>query len=153
MIVEKIISGAQTGVDRAGLDFAIEYGIEHGGYCPKGRKAEDGRIPDKYTLIETASSGYSKRTEKNLTEADGTLILYIGKITGGTLLTANLCKNKNKPFFIRDLDNLNKNDVKIKFNQWLKENNIKVLNIAGSRESKSPIYKKAKEFLKLLFGV
>ena len=79
MEVKKIISGGQTGVDRAGLDFAIENQIPHGGYCPKGRRSEDGKIPDNYNLIETATSNYKERTEKNLIELDGTLIINNSK--------------------------------------------------------------------------
>jgi len=85
MEVKKIISGGQTGVDRAGLDFAIENRVPHSGYCPKGRISEDGKISGSYNLIETATSNYKERTEKNLIESDGTLIINKGKLSGGTL--------------------------------------------------------------------
>jgi hypothetical protein len=85
-MLQKIVSGGQTGVDRAGLDAAMEAGIPIGGYCPKGRLAEDGTVPDMYPLIELTKGGYKARTEKNVVESDGTLILNIGKLTGGIKL-------------------------------------------------------------------
>ncbi len=151
MNVKKIISGGQTGVDRAGLDFAIETGIEHGGYCPKGRRAEDGRIPAKYNLIETESADYEERTERNLTESDGTLIMYIGKMRGGTLLTSALCRKEGKPCLIIDLNHLTEGTAR-DFTKWLMDNGIRVLNIAGGRESVVPIYSKAMECLRFLFS-
>ena len=93
----KILSGGQTGVDRAALDYAIENNINHGGYCPRGRKAEDGRIPSKYNLKETSTSEYSERTEKNLTETDGTLIIIYGNLLGGSKVTFELCNKLIKP--------------------------------------------------------
>jgi len=146
MEVKKIISGGQTRVDRAGLDFAIENRIPHGGYCPKGRKAEDGKISDNYNLIETATSNYKERTEKNLIESDGTLIINKGELSGGTLLTANLCKKHKKPLFIVDLSNTTEK-TKEEFNSWVKDNNIETLNIVGPRESKSQLYLQAKDYL------
>ena len=82
-MLKKIISGGQTGADRAGLDVALDAGFPCGGWCPKGRKAEDGRIPDKYPLTETGSADYLKRTEKNVVDADGTVIFTFGMPTGG----------------------------------------------------------------------
>lgn len=87
MSLKVIISGGQTGADRAGLDAAMEAGFSVGGYCPKGRLAEDGRVPDHYPLIELTKGGYPARTEKNVVESDGTLILNIGKLSGGTKYT------------------------------------------------------------------
>ena len=78
----KIISGGQTGADRGGLDAAMDLGIEHGGWCPKGRRAEDGRIPDRYTLEETTSTDYTVRTEKNVEWADGTVVFTFGAPQG-----------------------------------------------------------------------
>ncbi|MCD6446738.1 MAG: putative molybdenum carrier protein, partial [Candidatus Marinimicrobia bacterium] len=83
----KIISGGQTGADRAGLDAAMELNIPVGGWCPKGRKSEDGPIDNKYPLQETTSGDYRVRTERNVKESDGTLIFTLGKPTGGTALT------------------------------------------------------------------
>lgn len=88
----KIISGGQTGVDRAALDAALQLGIPCGGWCPKGRKAKDGPIPDRYPLKETESGSYPVRTEMNVRDSDGTLILTWGRPTGGTALTVRLAR-------------------------------------------------------------
>ncbi|MCX5912053.1 MAG: putative molybdenum carrier protein, partial [Deltaproteobacteria bacterium] len=102
IIFSKIISGGQTGVNRAALDVAIEFGIPCGGWCPKGRKAEDGPIDPKYSLKETKSQEYQFRTEANVIEADGTLILTIGKPTGGTAYTAQMAFKYRKPHLVVD---------------------------------------------------
>jgi hypothetical protein len=136
MIPQRIISGGQTGVDRAALDFAIERGFEHGGYCPKGRRAEDGIIPLHYNLTESDSADYADRTEKNVEAADGTLILHRGPFTGGTQFTVELCRVKEKPLFLIDMDN--PADRTAAFRTWLKKNNIRTLNVAGPRESQKP---------------
>ena len=130
----KILSGGQTGVDRAALDYAIENNINHGGYCPKGRKSEDGRIPDKYNLKETSTSEYSERTEKNLTETDGTLIVIYGNLTGGSKLTFDLCNKLKKPVYVVDAS-LEIEKVISEFKRWFLKHNIKRLNIAGPRAS------------------
>lgn len=148
---KKIISGGQTGVDRAALDYAIENKIPHGGYCPKGRLAEDGPLPQCYQLTETKSPHYEERTEKNVLESDGTLILDYGELAGGTLFTANLCQKHKKPLLIIDLGgDFQKSQQR--FHSWLEENNIETLNVAGSRESKHPVHDKAKACLKQLFN-
>ena len=91
LMIRKIISGGQTGADRAGLDFAIEAGLEHGGYVPKGRKAEDGRIDDRYNLVELTTSSYPARTRRNIKKRDGTLIFSLERVlSGGTKLTLEL---------------------------------------------------------------
>ena len=87
-MLDKIISGGQTGVDRAALDVALALGLAVGGGCPKGRRAEDGIIPDRYPLTETPEPNYEARTRRNVEDADGTLILNRGKLDGGTALTA-----------------------------------------------------------------
>mgnify|MGYP000345312315 CR=1 FL=1 len=135
MILEKVISGGQTGVDRAGLDAAIEAGINVGGYCPKGRLAEDGTVPDRYPLIEMAVSEYPARTEKNVIESDGTLILNIGSLTGGTKLTLYSARKHSKPFLVLQLDMAaHPNTIR----SWIKEDGIRIMNITGPRESKNP---------------
>lgn len=139
----KIISGGQTGVDRAALDFALESGLPCGGWCPKGRIAEDGTISEKYPLKETPLKDYNQRTEWNVRDSDGTLILSFGKPSGGTLLTIELAKALKKPLLILDL----KTATEIaSFKLWLQKNNIAILNIAGPRESLAPgdIYRLAK---------
>lgn len=131
----KIISGGQTGVDRAALDVALHLGMSCGGYCPKGRKSEDGVIPEKYPLTETDTDNYAERTELNVKTGDGTLILIAGTADRGTRLTAELCMRYHKPFLLMNLADENQTpDIR----QWLVENNIKILNVAGNRESSSP---------------
>jgi hypothetical protein len=147
--VEKIISGGQTGVDRAALDIALELGIPCGGWCPKGRKSEDGPIPNRYPLRETGSASYPVRTAKNVQESDGTLVLTMGPPMGGTALTIKLAKEKRKPFLVFDLKN---GGAPLFFRNWLLTNQIKILNIAGPRESEWPgVYRQASEFLRALF--
>ncbi|MDD5455346.1 MAG: putative molybdenum carrier protein [Candidatus Ratteibacteria bacterium] len=160
--LKKIVSGAQTGVDRAALDVALKYKIKCGGWCPKGRIAEDGIIPAHYSLKETPSPEYAVRTEWNVRDSDGTLILNRGKLNGGTAFTVECAKKYKKHFLILDLPThhvgcgVSKKDktglVSFGYNLivrgWIMANDIRVLNVAGPRESKSPgIYKTAKKFL------
>ena len=105
-MIEKIISGGQTGADRAALDVAIEMVIPHGGWIPKGRKAEDGRLPDKYRLQETKTINYPQRTELKIVDSDGTLIISHGKLTGGSLLTQTLSKKHGKACIHIDLNEI-----------------------------------------------
>ena len=141
----KIISGGQTGVDRAALDFALSNKIECGGWCPKGRKSEDGNIPAIYPLKETETASYTERTKKNIEESDGTLILFANKLDRGTQLTYELCKSYAKPFLVLKL--AEKSDLK-KFKDWMVNNRIKTLNIAGPRESNEPgVYQFVLNFL------
>ncbi|WP_084153998.1 putative molybdenum carrier protein [Maridesulfovibrio frigidus] len=129
-----IISGGQTGVDRGALDAAIHLGIPHGGWCPGGRKAEDGKIPAKYKLSEMAASQYWKRTEQNVLDSDGTLV-FPGKLKSkGTALTIRLAKKHNKPLAVIPIDSPATDSTLL---AWLKATQIKVLNIAGPRESGS----------------
>ena len=146
---DKIVSGGQTGVDRAALDVALELGIPCGGWCPKRRRAEDGRIPQRYRLKETASTSYPVRTEMNVSDSDGTLILTWGPPTGGTATTLKLAKKFKKPYLVV---NLSKNHDPLFVIEWTKTNKIKVLNVAGPRESKTPgIHDEAVEFLWKVF--
>ena len=133
--VEKIISGGQTGVDRAALGAAIELGIQRGGWCPKGRKAEDGVIPDHYPLQETSSASYPVRTEKNVKDSDGTLIPTIEPVTGEIALTPKVARKLRKPHLVIDLS---KEPDPNAVRNWGQEYSIKVLNVAGPRESKTP---------------
>ena len=146
MKISKIISGGQTGVDRAALDAAISLGLEHGGFCPKGRVTEDGIIPVEYKMDELDTEEYSVRTMKNVQCSDGTFILHQGEITGGTALTDEFCKIKKKPFLIINILDEFK-EIRVNFNRWLETNNITILNVAGPRESERQIYKKAKDLL------
>ncbi|MCX5783495.1 MAG: putative molybdenum carrier protein, partial [Elusimicrobia bacterium] len=107
-IPARIVSGGQTGVDRAGLDAAMSAGIKVGGYVPRGRLAEDGRVPQKYPLTETASAQYCERTLLNVKNSDATLILYLEKLSGGTLFTYRSCLQNHKPVLCVDISqNLN----------------------------------------------
>ena len=147
-VPQKIISGAQTGVDRAALDVALELGIPCGGWCPKGRRAEDGPIPDKYPMQETGASNYTKRTKLNVLDSDGTLIINRGELDGGTAHTVRLAEKMAKPCLVIQLED--QPDLK-KITNWLTQNDIKTLNIAGPREDKRPgIYKQTISLLKKL---
>jgi len=148
--ITAIISGGQTGVDRAALDFAISNKIPCGGWCPKGRRSDDGRIPEKYPLRETGSPEYAVRTRKNIQSSDGTLIIAKnGIIDRGTRLTQELCKKLHKPCLIAGMSEQEKQE----FARWLLDYNIRTLNIAGCRESSQPgIYEYAMKVLKFLFG-
>ncbi len=137
--IKKIISGGQTGVDRAALDVAIALKIPHGGYCPKKRKAEDGIIPLHYHLQETDSSDYTERTQKNVLAADGTLIILQKPPSGGTLLTINTARQCKKPCLIVDLS---KEPFIGNIAEWINKHHIQILNVAGPRESQnSGIYR------------
>ncbi len=145
-LLEKIISGGQTGVDRAALDVAMEFGIPCGGWCPQGRRAEDGRIPDSYPLQEASSPDYPFRTRLNVEDSDGTLILSRGSPQGGTALTLKLATKLNKPFLLVDLD---RETDPFQVWQWIKINRVRVLNVAGPREGESAgIFEKASSFLR-----
>jgi hypothetical protein len=133
--VRRIISGGQTGVDRGALDAAIALGVDHGGWCPKGRLAEDGFIPARYKLRETDSSDYPQRTEQNVVDSDGTLILFRPPLQGGTELTRRLARRHRKPCLLVDLA--------VEFDAgrvsaWIRRHRIQVLNVAGPRESTAP---------------
>ena len=142
----RIISGGQTGVDRAALDVALELGIAHGGWCPLGRRAEDGVIDARYALEETDSVEPAIRTERNVRESDGTLILCRGPLAGGTALTLALAKRQRKPFLlVNELRPLPAAAVR----DWLDHNHIAVLNVAGPRASSAPgIFEWARDYLR-----
>lgn len=153
MIYEiKIISGGQTGVDRAALDFAMRTGIVCGGWCPKNRKAEDGPIDKKYPLKETSDASYETRTKLNVQDSDGTLIIYDGKLDDGTLLTVELAQKLEKPLLMIDLSG--EKDINWqKVSNWINFNYIEILNIAGPRESANPgIYVITLNFLEELLS-
>lgn len=148
MVLKKIVSGGQTGVDRAALDTALSLEIPCGGWCPAGRRAEDGPIDARYPLEETPSANYAVRTEWNVRDSDGTLILTIGKPTGGTRLTATFARRQGKPCLVVDLDS--PVDVSA-VADWLRANTIEALNVAGPRGSQqSDLYGKAAGFLRNL---
>jgi len=144
--LRKIVSGGQTGVDRGALDAAIDLGIPHGGWCPRGRLAEDGRIPKRYQLTENASDDYALRTEQNVLESDGTLVLCVGQPTGGTALTCQLAREHGRPLLVLDLASRPGPEAAW---QWIVANAIGVLNVAGPRESAHPgVREQAAEYLR-----
>jgi len=118
----RIVSGGQTGVDRAALDVALSLPIPCGGWCPKGRRAEDGTIPDRYPLEETPSADYQQRTEWNVRDSDGTLVLCMGKPSGGTALTIKFVRKHERPCLIIDL--ASQVDF-IQVAQWIKSEGIR----------------------------
>ncbi|WP_168566103.1 putative molybdenum carrier protein [Crateriforma spongiae] len=145
----RIVSGGQTGVDRAGLDVAIDLGLEHGGWCPAGRLAEDGRVPSRYHMTEHRSPMYPPRTEQNVIDSDATLILYLGKLSGGTLLTKRLADKHRKPAMTLKLNSESMDRVR----RWLADVRPETLNVAGPRESSCPgIERSAAEFLHQVFS-
>jgi hypothetical protein len=138
-LIERIVSGGQTGADRAGLDFAIEHGIPHGGWCPKGRKAEDGSIDWRYDLKETPSSDYTQRTECNVRDSDGTVIFsFSPTLTGGSKKMADLAQKHQKPCLHLSAK-LHGDKAPEVLKKFIQEHHIKILNVAGPRGSKEPM--------------
>lgn len=134
----KIISGGQTGADQAALDVAIEQGIPHGGWVPKGRLTEAGPLAEKYRLQELATESYPQRTEKNILAADGTVIFSHGQLTGGSALTERLAQEHGKPLLHLDLETMSPPQAASLLEDWLTDNDITVLNVAGARASTDP---------------
>ena len=154
--VEQIVSGGQTGVDRAALDVALELDIPHGGWCPAGRRAEDGTLGEQYRLRETESPKYHVRTQRNVHESDGTLLLYRSPLSGGSELTRDLALRHGRPCLLVDLSPTSESpadsDVS-SVRDWLTEEQIATLNVAGPRESTAPgIYEEAATFLRQLLA-
>jgi len=134
----KIVSGAQTGVDRAALDAALRVGIDVGGWCPEGRIAEDGVIPAKYPVAELPNAGYKQRTRKNVIDSDGTVVIHFGLPTGGTKKTLSYCEIENKPHLLIDAEEVDLEQATYRLSQFIESNSISVLNVAGPRESGEP---------------
>jgi hypothetical protein len=134
-VVRKIVSGGQAGADRGGLDAAIALGLEHGGWCPRGRRAEDGLIPEVYRLSETSSASYTQRTDMNVRDSDGTVVFTLGRMTPGSWRTIQTARAWSKPSLHVALDV--ESDPTTKLRQWCVERRIGTLNVAGSRESKA----------------
>lgn len=135
-MVTKIISGGQTGADRAALDVAIKLGISHGGWIPKGRLTENGKLDDKYRLKEMDTANHNKRTEQNVIDSDGTLILSHGKLTGGSDYTRDMVLRHGRPWLHIDLNKTPSSQAARQIGSWIAEHEIKVLNVAGPRASK-----------------
>ena len=144
-IVARIVSGGQIGVDRAALDAAIRLGIPCGGWVPRGRRAEDGPLADRYPMQEIKSRAYALRTQRNVEDSDAALILCRGRPSGGTALTVACAAALGRPYRIVDLQDA---PVPADIRKWLRDNAVSVLNVAGPRESTSPgIYGEAVAFL------
>jgi hypothetical protein len=152
MRLAKIVSGGQTGVDRAALDASLVAGFPCGGWCPLGRLAEDGEIPERYPLKELqddegapviraarkVAEGYRARTLKNVQDSDGTVILFNGSLSGGTLLTRNLCVREKKPLIALDAKQFTALRAADAIVRFLEAQAIGLLNVAGPRASGWP---------------
>lgn len=150
-MLKKIISGGQTGADRAALDVAIKFNIEHGGWIPKGRRAEDGPLPMKYQLREMDTTDYRERTKQNIMDSHGTLILSHGNLTGGSRLTKTFAKVINRPNCHIDLLDTEEFEASIILKSFIMENQIQILNVAGPRLSHNPwIYKDVKTVMEVM---
>lgn len=144
--LRRLVSGGQTGVDRAALDVALELGLPVGGWCPRGRLAEDGPLPERYPLEETPSQEYPQRTEWNVRDSDGTLVLTRGRPSGGTRLTVRLAAKLEKPCLVLDLE---ADPDPSQLRAWLAEAEVAVLNVAGPRASGQPgIHEQAARWLR-----
>lgn len=137
-LVKKIVSGGQTGADRAALDWAIEHDVPHGGWCPKGRKAEDGIIDARYHLQETPTAEYAERTERNVQDSEATVIISIGcELQGGSALTLELARNYRKPCIHITAEG-GPAEAARRLRRFVVENKMQVLNVAGPRASEEP---------------
>lgn len=156
----RIVSGGQTGVDRAALDAALELGIETGGWCPRERRAEDGAVPKKYPLQETAARSYAVRTEWNVRDSDGTLILVLDEISRGTRLTVEAARAHRRPLRVEYLTDQPVGLIPAQMSlseqvdgvaRWIRRHRLQTLNVAGPRGSYSPdIYNRSFDFMKQL---
>ncbi len=130
-----MISGGQTGVDRAALDVALKHGIDCGGWCPAGRLDEFGRIPDRYPVKELAQGSFADRTLQNVKDSDGTVIIYFEKLGGGTDYSMHCCIEQQRPYKLIDAGKVSAKDAVKLISDFVREYKIDVLNFAGPRES------------------
>jgi hypothetical protein len=154
--ISRLVSGGQTGVDRAALDVALEHGIPCGGWCPRGRRAEDGAVPAVYPLTETPLRNYRQRTAWNVRDSDATLVLAWGRPTGGTRFTVNTCREQGKPYRVEDLADPATwaPEAIADVRHWLVILHAgHIVNVAGPRESTAPgIHARAMTFLREVLG-
>ena len=142
----RVVSGGQTGVDRAALDAALDAGVECGGWCPEGRAAEDGRIDERYPLVELEGGGYMERTLKNVLDSDATLIIHFSGPEGGTLITRQFCIEEGRPFLELDGDRKDAAAAARGIASFVARHDVATLNVAGPRASKQAgAYAYAKE--------
>ncbi len=148
----QIVSGGQTGVDRAALDAALRYGLKCGGWCPAGRLDEFGKIPEHYPLQELPGGGFDERTLENVKDSDATLIIYHEKAEGGTRRTLNLCRKLGRPCHLIDAAFLSSEDAAASVEGFIRQEKIGKLNVAGPRISEWPEgYEYAFAMLKTVF--
>jgi hypothetical protein len=150
MRLDQIVSGGQTGVDRAALDAALAHDVSVGGWCPRGRRAEDGPIPERYPLQETPSAAYEQRTAWNVRDSDGTLIVTDGTLEGGTALTMREARRQGRAVLhVRTSDPVPVEMIRA----WGEDHDVRVLNVAGPRASEvDGIYDRARTILDALLA-
>jgi hypothetical protein len=134
----KIISGGQTGIDRAALDIALRHGIECGGWCPAGRLDEFGRIPDHYPIQELQGGSFTERTLQNVKDSDGTVVVYRDHLRGGTAQTINFCLELKRPHELIDASKISTEGAAKLIGDFVRKNKIGILNVAGPRQSEWP---------------
>ena len=135
----KIVSGGQTGVDRAALDAALKNNTKCGGWCPEGRQADDGIIPPHYPVVEFDGAGYKERTRQNVIDSDGTVIIYFDTLSGGTEDTLLFCLIQKMPYLLIDAAELSPERTAARIQKFVTGNSIRTLNIAGPRASGEPL--------------
>jgi hypothetical protein len=154
MALQKIVSGGQTGADRAALDAALEAGFPCGGCCPPGRTAEDGIIHERYPLMALTQGGYRQRTLRNVLDSDGTAIFYFEEPQGGTELTLAFCIKHKKPYKLIDAEEVSEERAAQMIKRCIEAHAVLVLNVAGPRLSRSPrIYAYTYETIRRLLSV
>ncbi|THB78538.1 MAG: molybdenum cofactor carrier [Desulfobulbaceae bacterium] len=152
-MLSKIISGGQTGVDQAALDAAISSECAYGGWLPAGRKTEAGPLSTKYQMEVMGSANYADRTKKNVQDADATLIISNGPLTGGSALTERIARDLSKPCMHIDFTQFQGDHSLKQVALWLAAEDVAVLNVAGPRSSSDPgIYQRARSFIEKLLA-
>ncbi|MFQ5415633.1 MAG: putative molybdenum carrier protein [Myxococcota bacterium] len=138
-VVEKLVSGGQSGADRAALDVALELGLDCGGWVPRGRLAEDGAIPERYpNLVETESRDPAVRTERNVRDSDATVIVSLGALHGGSALTRDVAARLPRRLLHIDLACASIDAAAARVRSWLADVRPRTLNVAGPRASEDP---------------
>jgi hypothetical protein len=137
-VLKKIISGGQTGVDRAALDAALKYGTECSGWCPAGRLDEFGKIPERYPLKELESGGFAERTLKNVKDSDGSVIFHAAGLRGGTKETLTFCLKEKRPHLLIDATKMSVEEAADAIGSFVREKKVTILNLAGPRQSEWP---------------
>ena len=134
----KIISGGQTGVDRAALEVALRHGTECGGWCPAGRLDEFGKIPDHYPVQELQYGSFAERTLQNVKDSDATVVIYLAELRGGTEQSVRFCVELERPYQSIDASTIATEDAAKLIMDFVRKNKIDILNIAGPRQSEWP---------------